>query len=103
MRSPAGADPGFALDVIGFGGASVPLSAILPIGVPSCDLLATPDLIGIQLTTGAAQMAVSIPEQVALVGVTLLCQVLSLAYDAAVDLTELTGTNALTLTIGALR
>ena len=91
-----------ALGVFGFGTTSVPMSSILPQGVPGCALLVTPDLVEpYSPAAGIAQTQLVIPNTVALAGGVLHQQVVPIELSGAGDITALTGTNALTLTIGS--
>jgi hypothetical protein len=88
------------LGVLGFSATSVPLAAILPVGLPGCDLLASPDVLATLLpVAGKVDFAVAIPIAPALVGGTFHEQVVQIELNA-LQITGLVGSNALTLTIG---
>ena len=91
-----------ALGVFGFSTTSVPMPAILPQGVPGCTLLVSPDLLELYVpAAGIVQTQLVIPNTVALAGVILHEQVVPIELSGTGSITALTGTNALTLTIGA--
>ena len=90
-----------ALDVLGLSTMSVPLSSILPQGVAGCALLASPDVFDFLLPAGGSVRAqFAIPNAVALAGQVLHQQVGSVELGVLGDVTALTSTNGLTLTIG---
>ena len=94
--------PALALGVLGFSTTSIPMPSILPQGVPGCTLLVSPDRLDVYLpAAGIVQTQFVIPNTVALVGVVLHQQVVPLELSGTGDITALTGTNALTLTIGS--
>ena len=77
--------------------------ALLPQGVPGCTLLVSPDLLEVYVpAAGIVQTQFVIPNTVALAGVVLHQQVAPLEFSGTGSITALTGTNALTLTIGSL-
>ena len=89
-----------ALGVFGFSTISIPMPSILPQGVPGCTLLVSPDLLEVHLpASGIVQTQLVIPNTVALAGVVLHQQMVPLELGVT-GITALTGTNALTLTIG---
>jgi hypothetical protein len=90
-----------ALSVLGFATASIPLSSILPQGVPGCTLLAVPDLLELHIpATGLVPTQLAIPNTVVLAGQVFHQQVVPIELGAG-GITALTSTNALTLTIGS--
>lgn len=92
----------FAVAVTGLAPANVPLATLLPQGQPGCALLVTPDLLDAALAVGGtARVALPIPSQAALLGLTLRQQYVSFELDANGRLTTVTATNALAATIGA--
>ncbi|HEU4420358.1 MAG TPA: hypothetical protein VFT55_15580, partial [Planctomycetota bacterium] len=94
--------PALALGVIGFSTISIPMPAILPQGVPGCTLLVSPDLLDVYVpAVGSVQTQLVIPNTVALAGVVLHQQVVPIELSGTGTITALTGTNALTLTIGS--
>ncbi len=93
----------FALAVWGFGTLSLPLAAVLPQAGPGCSLLVTPDVLDPLLpSAGIADSQVALPATITLAGQTFHHQVVALEFDAALSLVSVAGTNALTLTVGAL-
>ena len=104
FRSVATGMPAIALavGVFGFSTMSIPMPAILPQGVPGCTLLVSPDLLELYVpAAGIVQTQLVIPNTVALAGVVLHEQVVPIELSGTGGITALTGTNALTLTIGS--
>ena len=94
--------PALAVGVFGFSTTSIPMSSILPQGVPGCTLLVSPDLLDVYLpAAGIVQTQLVIPNTVTLAGVVLHQQVVAIELSGTGSITALTGTNALTLTIGS--
>jgi hypothetical protein len=94
--------PALAVGVLGFSTTSIPMPSILPQGVPGCTLLVSPDLLELYVpAAGIAQTQLVIPNTVALAGVVLHQQVVPIELSGMGSITALTGTNALTLTIGS--
>jgi hypothetical protein len=94
--------PGLALGVVGFSTLSIPMSAILPQGVPGCTLLVSPDLLELYVpAAGIVQTQIVLPNTVALAGGVFHQQVVPIEFDGTGTITALTGTNALTQTIGS--
>lgn len=92
---------GLAVGVRSLSATSIPLSAILPQGLPGCTLLAAPGGTDIYVPTGGrVVMSFPIPNLAVLAGQVVYQQVVSLELDAALNITALTSTNALTATIG---
>lgn len=90
-----------ALGVRGLSTMSVPLSSILPQGVAGCTLLVTPDLLDLLLpAAGSVQTQFAIPNTVVLAGQIVHQQIVPVELGALGDITALTSTNRLTLTIG---
>ena len=88
--------------VLGLIPTSVPLSSILPAGLPGCLLLTSPDVLTLlPVTNGIARQQLAIPVSPGLVGRSYLQQVLRIDLSAAGDFTSLVGSNGLSLTIGA--
>jgi hypothetical protein len=78
------------------------MPSILPQGVPGCTLLVSPDLLDLYVpAAGVVQTQLVIPNTVALAGGVLHQQVAPIELSGAGSITALTGTNALTLTIGS--
>ena len=91
-----------ALSVLGFATTSVPLSTILPQGLPGCALLVSPDLLGLHIpTAGSVPTQLAIPNTVILAGQVFHQQVVPVELGLLGNITALTSTNALTLTIGS--
>jgi hypothetical protein len=89
------------LGVRGLGTVSMPLASILPQGQSGCDLLVTPDLLDVYLpTAGVVASSFAIPNAIALVGQVLHQQFVPLELGAQGNITALTSSNRLTLTIG---
>ncbi|HEX6812672.1 MAG TPA: hypothetical protein VF384_13680 [Planctomycetota bacterium] len=92
---------GLALGLVGFATSSIPLSSILPQGVPGCTLLVSPDLLELHVpSTGSVSTQLALPNTVVLAGQIFHQQVVPLELGAP-GITALTSTNALTLTIGS--
>ncbi len=91
----------FALGVIGLGTTSLALSTFVP-SPAGCTLLVSPDLLDLHLpTAGSVQTRIAIPNTAALAGQVIREQVAPVELDALGNITAITSTNALTLTIGA--
>ncbi|MEZ6036313.1 MAG: hypothetical protein R3F29_02450 [Planctomycetota bacterium] len=90
-----------ALALWSFQQTSVQLSTLLPQGVPGCDVL-VPDEILIDFASvgGVADTAVSIPMLSSLIGATFYHQVVPVEFGPAIDITAVTSTNGLALTVG---
>ena len=94
--------PSLAVGVFGFSTTSIPMPSILPQGVPGCTLLVSPDLLDLYVpAAGIVQTQLVIPNSVVLAGVVLHQQVVPIELSGTGSITALTGTNALTLTIGS--
>ena len=92
----------FALIASGLTPIALPLSALLPQGLPGCTAWVLGDVLDVALpTAGAVQTQVAVPNSAGLVGATFHQQVLPFVFDLSGNLIELTSTNALTLTLGA--
>lgn len=80
----------------------VPLSSLLPQGVPGCDVLVSPDLVDfVPAVNSSATSQVPIPNTAQLVGMVFHHQMLLLDGSLQV-VTDITSTDALTLTIGSM-
>lgn len=91
-----------ALSVFGFSQVFLPLTTILPMAGANCNLLVTPDYIELRPTSnGSARTELVLPNASALIGSVVHHQVAALSVDAQFNLTELTSTNGLTVTVGA--
>lgn len=93
---------GFCASVFGFTSVSLPLQPLLPQALPGCTLLAAPDLFDLQLTTGALDVATPIPATLAIVGLPLHHQLVTIELGPAGQFVAVTSSNGLALTIGAL-
>jgi hypothetical protein len=94
--------PALAVGVLGFGITSIPMRAILPQGVLGCALLVSPDMLELHMpAAGSVQTQLVIPNTSALAGGVLHQQVVPIELNATGSVTAMTGTNALTLTIGS--
>lgn len=93
---------GIVLDVRGLAATNLPLSGVLPQGLPGCDLLVTPIVVELALpVAGDAQASWNIPSTTSLIGVQLRHQMVPFGFDASGALVEVTSTNALVATIGS--
>ena len=92
---------GLALSVRGLSTISMPLSAILPQGLPGCSLLVTPDLLDVFVTSGVPlAIAFTIPNSVIFAGQMMHQQVVPLELGPQGNITGISSTNRLSLTIG---
>lgn len=88
--------------VTGFQTIGVPLSQVLPQGVPGCNLLVSPDSLDVLLTlVGEAASQLAVPLNPGLIGVSLQHQFVPLELDAGGNVVAITSSNALLLTLGA--
>ncbi|MFK7738998.1 MAG: hypothetical protein AB8H80_01650 [Planctomycetota bacterium] len=89
-----------ALDALGSAAPVVPLPQ--PLGAPGCQLLLTPILTTVLPTAqGTAALSLKLPKDPILAGQSIRQQVLGIEFDQN-GITQLTSSNALDLTIGAL-
>lgn len=80
----------------------MPVSSILPAGLPGCLLLTSPDVLTLlPVTSGIARQHLAIPVSPGLVGQSHFQRVLRIDLSAAGNFTSLVGSNGLSLTIGA--
>lgn len=80
----------------------LPLSSVLPQGVPGCDLFVSPDIVSlVPASNSTATSAIAIPNSIQLVGAQFHHQMLLLDGPLPA-FTDIMSTNALTLTIGAM-
>ena len=94
---------GLAIDVRGLNTAAIPMPAILPQGVPGCTLLVSPDLLDLLVpVAGGVQTEIVIPSSMALANQIFHQQIAALELDPLGNITALTSSNALSLTIGFL-
>lgn len=79
----------------------VALSALLPQGVPGCNLHVVPDILeAIVTTNGAAESVLQLPNAPAIVGATFHHQMIPIEIDGLGAWTAITATNSLQLTAG---
>ena len=105
FRAVANGLPAVGLGVVvtGFTPTSLPLIAVLSTALPGCTLHVTPDLLEIAVPVGGSVTAqLAIPNSLPLVGLVLHHQVVGLKLGAASAITEVTSTNSLRSTVGAL-
>lgn len=92
------------LTLTGFGAipqGAVPLTVVFAQGGPGCDILVTPDIVGLVLTTnGAAQSAMFLPASSALVGTTFFHQMIPIELTTSGAVPQVVATNALRMTVG---
>ncbi len=80
-----------------------PLGAFFPQGLPGCDALVLPDVLGALVTTnGTATSSIVLPNTAQLVGASFFQQMVPIALDAQGAWTAVTATNALQVTVGSL-
>ena len=92
---------GLAVGVLGLSTASIPMTAVLPQGVPGCTLLVSPDLLELYVpVAGSVTTQLAIPNSVALTGGILYQQVVPIELSGIGSITALTATNGLTLFLG---
>ena len=81
---------------------ALPLTVLFPQGLPGCTAWVFADLLDFALpAAGAVATQVVVPSAPTLVGATFHQQVLPFGFDLSGNLIELTGTDSLTLTLGA--
>jgi hypothetical protein len=91
-----------AVGVFGLVAAAMPLSSVLPQGLPGCTLLVMPDFMLAGVPSGGHwQTQLVIPNTMALATQSFRQQVVALELGAGAAITAVTGTNALAVTIGA--
>ena len=79
------------------------MRSVFPFALPGCDLLATPDVTSLALTgIGAFDVELFLPASSVWLGQQLRQQVIGVELDAAGQLTGLSSSNALLLTVGQL-
>ncbi|MEZ6037776.1 MAG: hypothetical protein R3F29_09870 [Planctomycetota bacterium] len=100
----AGMQPNsIAVLATGFAPLALPLQQLFPFALPGCDLLATPDVTSLALTgIGAFDVELFLPASSVWLGQQLRQQVIGVELDAAGQLTGLSSSNALLLTVGQL-
>lgn len=93
---------GLVAIVTGFSTGSLPLSTVLPQGQPGCTLAVSPDLVDFVLpTAGAATARTPLLNTPSLAGIVFHQQMIPLEVDAAWNVTAVTATNALAMTVGS--
>lgn len=105
FRARASGLPAASLAIAAWGtaGLAAPLSSLLAVGQPNCDLLVAPDVFVAQVPTlGEVATSLPIPDDLGLLGVVLRHQVLPFEFGPTGDLVAVTSSNALVLTIGDL-
>ncbi|HEX5053745.1 MAG TPA: hypothetical protein VFZ65_18340, partial [Planctomycetota bacterium] len=91
-----------AIGVHGLGQVSLPLLSVLPTAGPGCSLFVSPDVLALLVPTGTTvQDQLTVPATAALVGQRVQHQVVPLVFDVSGNLSAVTSTNALSLTIGS--
>jgi len=94
---PAGS---LAVEVFGLGALQTPLVTLLPQGLPGCDLLVTPDVLGLRVPSGGeVSTSWSLPMTTSLVGQSFRNQVVVVEINGAIS--GLSSSNALLATIGS--
>jgi len=92
---------GVAASVLGLGTLSLPLPSLLPQGGAGCELLVTPDALGLVVPSGGqALLPIALPVLPALVGGVLHLQVVPIEFGLGGAITSVTSTNRLSLTLG---
>ena len=80
----------------------VPLSLVFPQAGAGCDVLASPDILGVLVTTtGTVHSSIPLPNALSLVGAPFYHQLVPLEFNLLGALVSVTATNALQLTAGA--
>jgi hypothetical protein len=92
-----------AFGLLGFTARNTPLIQFHPAAGPGCDLLASPDATILLIpVNGAATSQFGMPTSAVFAGVVLHNQILQIELDASLQLSLLSASNGLQLTIGAL-
>jgi hypothetical protein len=90
-----------AVAILGFAPASTPLGAIHPLGLPACDLLASPDILTAAVpVAGRADYSIALPNAASLIGLQLFHQFAQVGLDVQGAIVSLSSSNALALTLG---
>ena len=90
-----------AMTVLGLGTLSLPLPSLLPQGGAGCELLVTPDALGLVVPSGGqALVPLPLPLVPSLVGGVLHLQVVPIEFGAGGAITSVTSTNRLRLVLG---
>ncbi len=94
---------GIGFGLIGFGTQSVPLVALHPAGMAGCTAEVTPDVSLLLFPVGgSASISIALPADPAFAGLGINAQVVQMQLNAQFNLTALSSTNGIALTIGAL-
>jgi len=89
------------MTVLGLGTLSLPLPSLLPQGVAGCELLVTPDVLGLVVPSGGqALLPIALPLVPALVGGVLHLQVVPIEFTIGGAISSVTSTNRLSLVLG---
>jgi len=92
----------FALGMIGFAPSATPASSLHPAGLPGCTLLVSPDDVSLLFpVAGAVHTQLGLPNNMIYVGAVLHVQVAQVELDAQLAITQISASNALTLTVGS--
>jgi hypothetical protein len=92
----------FVADVYGFSSVAVPLALALPQGLPGCTLYASPDVVDVLLpVAGRVDSALPLGYVPSAIGVVFFHQYVPLELDLGFNITAVTASNALQVTIGA--
>lgn len=92
-----------AFAVLGLTAVNLPLSQFLPVGLPNCNLLASPDSLILAVpVVGASQYQFAVPDNAAFSGVPLSHQFVQLQLAPSGSILSLSSSNALTLVFGVL-
>jgi trimeric autotransporter adhesin len=88
--------------VTGLAAQSLLLPLVLPLALPGCSLLATPDLLQLVVPqAGRASLSLTIPKASALVGMMLFQQAVTFELSPFGNLTSVTSSNGLQVTVGS--
>lgn len=88
--------------VYGFAPLTLPLSAVFAQAQPGCDLLVTPDVVGLSLVAGGQVVStMPIPSNPAVLGAVFLHQLNLYEFDVGGTLVSVTTSNALTCSVGS--
>lgn len=87
--------------VLGLGTVALPLPSLLPQGAVGCNLLVTPDVLGVApVGLGQASVSLPLPAVPSLAGGLLHLQVVPIEFGVGGAITSVTSTNRLSLTLG---
>lgn len=91
---------GLVLEVLGLAPASLPLGTVWQEAGVGCDLLASPDILRVYLSSPSLDFVLALPPASSLVGVSFHQQAVALELDALGALVAVTSSNALQATMG---